>query len=300
MQNVCRDSLSKKSRKGWTFLLFYGIIEVQNNRRGNKMFDKETRNVYELELLCIDAVVPKKHLLRKIQSAVDFNRIYDFVEPLYSPNKGRPSVDPVVLFKMVLIQHLYGISSLRRLEEEVSMNLAYRWFLGYGAADKTPDFSTVSYNFKHRFTEEVVEQVFLWILEEAANAGFLSPESVFIDGTHMKANANMKKTIKQKVPVAAKVYKDELMKEINQDRTAHGKKPFNDDDDGNPPKEEIREIQGSATDPESGMFHKGEHKRCFAYEAHTVCDKHGFILHTEVTPGNVCMTASPLTPYMIP
>ena len=72
---------------------------------------------------------------------------------MYSEDNGRPSVDPVVLFKMVLIQHLYGLPSLRRTAEEVNLNVAYRWFLGYTLQEETPHFSTVSYNFRHRFTE---------------------------------------------------------------------------------------------------------------------------------------------------
>lgn len=92
----------------------------------------------------------------------------------------------------------------------------------------------MSYNFRHRFTAETVDQVFAWILEEVAEAGYLSPKAVFIDGTHIKANANTKKQIKEQVPVASKHYAKELMEEVNADREAHGKKPFDDDDE--PPK----------------------------------------------------------------
>ena len=90
---------------------------------------KMERGVFEI--VDTESLVPREHLLRKIDAAVDFNQIYDMVEPLYCAGNGRPSVDPVVLFKMVLIQHLYGLSSLRRTAEEVSLNVAYRWFLGY-------------------------------------------------------------------------------------------------------------------------------------------------------------------------
>ncbi len=83
-------------------------------------------------------------------------------------------MDPVVLFKMVLIQHIYGLPSLRRTAEEVGMNIAYRWFVGYMINEATPHFSTVSYNFKHRYREETVERIFRWILSEIANAGYLS------------------------------------------------------------------------------------------------------------------------------
>ena len=75
-----------------------------------------------VEFVVIDQLVPKEHLLRKIDAAVDFNKLYEMVEPLYCEDNGRPSIDPVVLFKMVLIQHLYGLPSLRRTAEEVSLN----------------------------------------------------------------------------------------------------------------------------------------------------------------------------------
>ena len=84
-----------------------------------------------VEMVDPGSLVPAGHLLRKIDAAVDFNRIYEMVESLYSEDNGRPSVDPVVLFKMVLIQHLYGLPSLRRTAEEVDLNIAYRWFLGH-------------------------------------------------------------------------------------------------------------------------------------------------------------------------
>ena len=257
-----------------------------------------------VEFVVIDQLVPKEHLLRKIDAAVDFTQLYEMVEPLYCEDNGRPSIDPVVLFKMVLIQHLYGLPSLRRTAEEVSANNCYRWFLGYPLQEETPHFSTVSYNFRHRFTEETVDKVFAWILSEAANAGYLSPKAVFIDGTHIKANANTKKQVKEQIPAAARHYAKELMEEVNADREAHGKKPF--DDDNDPPassrkhkdntskkklarrkKQGFRTVTKSTTDPDCGLFVKDEHKRQFAYEAHTACDKNGFVLETVVTPGNV-------------
>ena len=257
-----------------------------------------------VEIVDTESLVPAAHLLRKIDAAVDFNHIYEMVAPLYSEDNGRPSVDPVVLFKMVLIQHLYGLPSLRRTADEVNLNVAYRWFLGYTLQEETPHFSTVSYNFRHRFTTETIDQVFEWILEEVAEAGYLSPKAVFIDGTHIKANANTKKQVKAAIPVASKHYAKELMEEVNADREAHGKKPFDDDDEPPKPpkkrrdntskkklarrkKDKTRMVTKSVTDPDSGLFAKGDHKRQFAYEAHTACDKNGFVLETVVTPGNV-------------
>lgn len=258
-----------------------------------------------VEIVDTESLVPSEHLLRKIDEAVAFDQLYDLVEPLYSEETGRPSIDPVVLFKMVLIQHLYGLPSLRRTAEEVGMNVAYRWFLGYTLQEETPHFSTVSYNFRHRFTTKTVDGIFSWILAEVAQAGYLSPQVVFIDGTQIKASANSKKRIQEEIPIAAKHYAKELMAEVNADRQAHGKLPFDDDTDQPPapPKKKrdntskkkqaqrkkngYKTVTRSTTDPESGLFVKGEHKREFAYEAHTACDKNGFILEAVVTPGNV-------------
>ena len=100
--------------------------------------------------------------------------------------RGRwtPSIDPVVLFKIVLLQHLDGLASLRGTLRRAETDIAYRWFLGYTLNEELPHFSTVSYNFRHRLTEETIEAVFRWILDEAGAVGALSPAAVFIDGTH--------------------------------------------------------------------------------------------------------------------
>ena len=167
------------------------------------------------------------------------------------------------------------------------MNLAYRWFIGYPLNEAVPHFATVSYNFKHRFNTASVEYVFRWVLKAAADEGYLDTEAIFVDGTHIKASANLKKQARKAVPKEAKRYAHELFEEINRDWEAHGKKPFEDnnkDDSGTP---EMVEKTVSATDPECGVFHKGEHKKVFAYEAHTACDKHNFVTGVHVTPGNV-------------
>ena len=89
-----------------------------------KMLKKETEQRQAIEMLCTDMLVPKGHLLRKIDAAVDFTHIYELVEDLYSEDNGRPSCDPVVLFKLVLIQHLFGIRSLRQTMRDAEVNVA--------------------------------------------------------------------------------------------------------------------------------------------------------------------------------
>ena len=81
-----------------------------------KMMKRETEQRQAIEMLCTDMLVPKEHLLRKIDAAVDFTHIYELVEDLYCEDNGRPGCDPVVLFKLVLIQHLFGIRSLRQTD----------------------------------------------------------------------------------------------------------------------------------------------------------------------------------------
>ena len=98
-----------------------------------------------------------------------------------------------------------------------------------------PHFATISYAFRHRFTDEVIEGAFRWILEGVTRAGYLSAEVVFVDRTHIKANANLKKRVKKAIPVAAKRYQEQLDEEIEADRAAHGKKPLKKDDDDDHP-----------------------------------------------------------------
>lgn len=104
-------------------------------------------------------------------------------------------------------------------------------------------------------------------------------EKLFIDGTHIKANANTHKYRDEVITKAAKAYEKELQEEITEDRARHEKKPLKDK------AEVIEEIHRkvSTTDPESGYFHKGEHKKVFAYTANTCCDRNGFVLDFEVT-----------------
>ena len=240
----------------------------------------------------LEALVPEDHLLRKIERVMDYEWLYALLSPYYCHDNGRPGIDPVVLIKMVLIQHLFGIASLRQTYWEIQVNVAYRWFLGYGLLEQIPHFATVSYAFCKRFPDEVISEIFEHILNKALNNRMVDPSMVFIDGTHIKASANKKKFQKEQVRKAAKIYSGELRREVNAEREKLGKKPIEEEDDGdNDPQDpsggETAEKTVSTTDPDCGLFVKGEHERQFAYEAHTVCDKSWFVLGVEVTAGNV-------------
>jgi len=233
--------------------------------------------------------VPENHLLRAVDACMNFEFIYDEVKELYSEKTGRPSIDPVVLIKLLMLQVLYGIKSMRQTVSEAEVNVAYRWFLGYGFSEKIPHFSTIGKNYERRFKEsDLFEKIFERVLVEAIECGFVKADAVFIDVTHIKANANKCKYVKKMAQHRVHKYKRDLLLEINADREDHGKKPFDDDNNDNPDGEttEQKEVKESTTDPESGLFHKGEKERCFAYTASVACDRRNFILGVKASPGN--------------
>ena len=123
------------------------------------MMGKQSEQI-QMVILDIDSMIPDTHLLRRIKNCVNFDFIYEKAAPYYSP-VGRKSIVPVVLIKMLLIGYLYGIKSERRLEEEVSLNFAYRWFCGIDLMHKVPDHSTFSQNRRRRFRRPAYSGKFL-------------------------------------------------------------------------------------------------------------------------------------------
>ena len=236
----------------------------------------------QMMMFSMDDMVPKDHMLRKIDRAINWNFIYDLVEDKYCADNGRPSMDPVMLIKIPFIQYLYGIKSMRQTIKEIEVNVAYRWFLGLDMLDPVPHFSTFGKNYTRRFKDtDLFEQIFSHILEQCMKFHLVDPSTVFVDSTHVKARANNKKMQKRIAQEEALFFEDLLKKEINEDREAHGKRPLKEkDDDNNPPSgpsggKEEKTVKTSTSDPESGWFHKGEHKSVFAYAVQTACDKNG-------------------------
>ena len=204
-------SLSKNYKNA----LVSGIIEETG-----VLYMEQWRKDGRAEVVMVDmeALVPKEHLLRKIEKVMDYEWLYERLSPYYCHDNGRPGTDPVVLIKMVLIQHLFGIPSLRQTYQRIQDTLSYRWFLGYGLLDEIPHFATVSYAFCKRFPDELTTEIFEHILNKALNNRMVDPSTIFIDGTHIKASANKKKFQKEQVAKAAKVYSGQLRKEVNEER----------------------------------------------------------------------------------
>ena len=172
----------------------------------------------------IDNLVPKTHIVRKYEMAIDWNFIYDLTKDLYS-TKGAPAIDPVVLFKMVMLNYLEGINSMRKLCEKAETDIAYRWFLGIDFSEKIPDHSTYSQNYARKFAgSNVAEKIFNEILSQLYDNGMIDASAIYGDATHVKANANKKKHKDIVVKELSKTYQEDLIKDINKDRLEHGKK----------------------------------------------------------------------------
>lgn len=190
-----------------------------------KKSDQSKRD--QMQIVSLDQLVPHDHLVRKIDAHISFEFIYDLVKDLYSEDTGRPSLDPVMLFKIAFIQYLFGIRSMRQTIKEIQSNLSYRWFIGLGLNDEVPHFTTFGKNYARRFEgTKIFEQIFNNILGQAIESGMVKPEEVFIDGTHVKASANKNKRMKVLVKAEGRIFTEQLESEINQQRLEDGMKPL--------------------------------------------------------------------------
>ena len=236
----------------------------------------------EILITTMEEIVPEDSLFRKIDKYIDFTFIYEEVKDLYSENNGRPSIDPVVLFKLVFIQALDGIKSMRKTCEKIKVDAEYRWFLGIPFGQDTPHFSTFSKNYERRFKgTSIFEDIFINIVKQAQKYGMLNDE-FFMDSTHRKANANKNKYEDQIIEQVKKRRLD-LESEINEERKRIGEKPFEFKDEI-----EKKHIKVSKTDKESGYYHRDNKEKGFMYLEHrTVNGKCNIITDAYVTKGNV-------------
>lgn len=253
---------------------------------------KETNSREVFKNISLDSLVPQDHIIRKIDKAIDLSFIRDKVKHLYS-NIGTASIDPVVIFKIMIIQYTFGIRSMRETIREIEVNVAYRWYIGYQFDEKIPHFSAVGKVYKRKFEgTNIFEEIFQEIISEIIKSKLINTENVFIDGTHIKANANNKKSSIETVEQSSKFYQEILDTEINMDRESRNKKTLKESE-----VIKTKKIRVSTTDPDCGVFHKGEHKKVFAYSANTACDKNNFILDFVLAPGNTHDSVSFLELY---
>ena len=241
------------------------------------------RNIQsEILMTTMEELVPKDSLFRKVDKYIDFTFIYEEVKELYCSDNGRPSIDPVVLFKLVFIQALDGLKSMRQTCKKIKVDAEYRWFLGIPFGQDTPHFSTFSKNYERRFKgTDIFEKIFINIIKQAKKYGMLNDE-FFMDSTHRKANANKNK-YEDVIEKQVKKRKLDLEEEINEERKRIGEKPFEYKNQN-----EEKHIKVSKTDPESGYYHRDNKEKGFMYLEHrTVNGKCNIITDAHVTKGNL-------------
>ena len=133
--------------------------------------------------------VPESHLLRLIEKHISFAFVRERLKDSYSET-GRPSIDPELLLRILLIGYLYGVTSERKLVEELRMHLAWRWFTGLGFDQEVPHHSTFSKNRHGRFqASKLFEQLFEEIVKRCVGAGLVRGDNLSVDGSFVEANA---------------------------------------------------------------------------------------------------------------
>ena len=194
----------------------------------------------------LDDQVPEHHLLRLIDKHISFEFVRQQLKDSYSET-GRPSIDPELLLRILLIGYLYGISSERKLVEELRMHLAWRWFTGLGFDQEIPHHSTFSKNRHGRFQEsKLFEQLFERIVKQCVEVGLVRGKELSVDGSFVEANAAKESRIpREQLGEVAQVNQTvrQFLVELEQQ---------------NPVEERVHEQdQVSTTDPDSTYATKG-------------------------------------------
>ena len=176
----------------------------------------------------IEDQVPETHLLRLIDRHVSFDFVRDKLRDCYSET-GRPSIDPEVLLRVLLLGYLYGVTSERKLLEELRMHLAWRWFTGLGFDQEIPHHSTFSKNRHGRFQESnLFQELFERIVEQCIQAGLVQGAQMSVDGSFIQASADHHSRIPReqlaevaKVNYGARKYLEELEQENGDGEPVH-------------------------------------------------------------------------------
>src|SRR5438477_4319165 len=144
---------------------------------------------------CLDEVVPDDHRVREIAAVLDLSWVHAELAPYYSPI-GRPSIDPVLMIRMLILGYVFAIRSERLLCQEVKVNLAYRWFCDLSIEDKIPDHSAFSRARNERFRDsDIFRRVFERVVEACIVADLVGGEGFAVDASLIAADANQQRSI---------------------------------------------------------------------------------------------------------
>jgi transposase len=220
--------------------------------------------------------IPEDHLLRLIDSHIDFSFVREQLKDFYSP-MGRPSIDPEVLLRLLLVGYLYGITSERRLLDEVRMHLAYRWFTRLGFEQEIPDHSTFSKNRHGRFRQcGVFRKVFEKIVRCCLEAGLVEGRNLAVDGTLVGANAsNQSRIPREKLIEVAQISRtvQEYLTELERQNPV-----------ADPEERPIAQERVSSTDPDAAWAVKSGPATLGYYDNYLVDTTSRVILSVDATP----------------
>jgi len=226
--------------------------------------------------------VPQDHLLRRIDKFLNFDTLRAELATLYS-HTGRPSVDPELMIRMLLIGYLYGIRSERQLCQEVHLNLAYRWFCRLGLSGRVLERSTFSKNRHGRFAAgDVLRRVFETVVMTCADHGLIGGTGALVDGSTVFADANRDRRDSPDAVRKTWAGQDDVSRPVQAylDDLENAAEP-EDGPNNKPPK------YLSETDPQAAWSLKDGPGR-FSYEVNYLADdKHAIIIDVEATPARL-------------
>ena len=240
----------------------------------------------------LDEVVPPDHLARQIDAVLDLSWVHRELAPYYS-HTGRPSIDPVLMIRMLIVGYVFAIRSERRLCSEVQVNLAYRWFCKLGIEDKIPDHSVFCRARHARFREsDALRRVFEGVVAMCIVAGLVGGESFSVDASLIKADVDKNKRVPGDRPIAWPRVEEasravrEYLEILDAARVAEENGGGDDGgSSGGGRRKPSKEI--SLTDPQAAWVAKKGINPFFAYDANYLIDnKVGIILDAEGTRAN--------------
>jgi transposase len=250
--------------------------------------DSQVQFLYAFDL---DKVVPPDHLVRQIDGVLDLSWVHRELAPYYS-HTGRPSIDPVLMIRMLLVGYVFALRSERRLCSEVQVNLAYRWFCKLSVEDHIPDHSVFSRARHERFREsDALRRVFEGVVAMCIAAGLVGGEAFSVDASLIKADVDKMKRLPGDQPIAwptishaVREYLEGLDAARNDEKGGGGdgdQSSSGGSSRSKPPKEV------SLTDPQASWVTRPGMNPFFAYDANYLIDnKAGIIIDAEGTRAN--------------
>jgi transposase len=240
----------------------------------------------------LDKVVPPDHLVRQVEGVLDLSWVHRELAPYYS-HTGRPSIDPVLMIRMLIVGYVFAIRSERRLCSEVQVNLAYRWFCQLGIEDRIPDHSVFCRARHERFREsDALRRVFEGVVAKCIAAGLVGGEGFSIDASLIKADVDKKKRMPGDQPIAWPKAEEasravrEYLQTLDAARSEEESSGSDDDRSiGGGRRKPPKEV--SLTDPQAAWVGRKSTDPFFAYDANYLIDnKAGIIVDAEGTRAN--------------